>query len=213
MKCANFYDDIKIIYAYKGKFVKKEFIFKSLLTGLIYAITTIIIQVSFANFLSSILNLQPEAALSDQTVILLLISIFIVGIAMAIFYYITGSIFKSKNKWIKGIKFALFIYFSNYIPQVFFIDANKGFLSFINGGFPIVQVEIYDFLILLITALLMVTYMPHKDVFKEKENRVNCMWWKLILCGLVFSTTLIATHEILLPLIGIANISEGLNVS
>ena len=43
------------------------------------------------------------------------------------------------------MKFALFIYFSNYMPQVFFLDAGNGWRALINGGFPVIQVELFDF--------------------------------------------------------------------
>ena len=193
--------------------MKKQVFFKSILTGILYAIITCIIQIPVANALFSILNIQSDTSISNEKVPMLLLSIFIVGIAMSIYYYRNGHLFLANSKWGQGVKFALFIYFSNYVPQVFFLDANKGFLSLINGGFPVIQVELFDFLILFITVLLMITYMPCRYEFKYEKKRHNTIWWKSLICGIAFSMFLIILQEYLLPLFGIQSIAVGLNVS
>lgn len=191
----------------------KQVFFKSILTGIIYSIITCIIQIPVANALFSILNIQSDTSISNEKVPMLLLSIFIVGIAMSIYYYRNGHLFLANSKWGQGVKFALFIYFSNYIPQVFFLDANKGFLSLINGGFPVIQVELFDFLILFITVLLMITYMPRRYEFKHEKKHHNTLWWKALICGIAFSMFLIILQECLLPLFGIQSMAVGLNVS
>lgn len=138
----------------------KQIYFKAILTGIIYAVITCVIQVPVADTLFSILKISSDTSISNEKVPMLLMSIFIVGIAMSVYYYKNGYLFYANSKWGQGVKFALFIYFSNYIPQVFFLDADKGFLTLIIGGFPVIQVELFDFFILFITVLLMITYMP-----------------------------------------------------
>lgn len=193
------------------KKTKFAILLKCILTGVIYAVTTCVIQVPVANMLFSILKIQSDSSISDKMLPILLLSIFIVGIAMALFYYRNGHLFSANSKWKQGIKFAIFVYLSNYIPQVFFLDANKGLSALINSGFPAIQVELFDFLILMITVLLMITYMPcHDEMISEKENVIG---WKCILCGGVFSAVLIIVQEFLLPLFGIPSMVSGLNVS
>ncbi|MDE7398892.1 MAG: hypothetical protein K2N06_05120 [Oscillospiraceae bacterium] len=193
--------------------MNKEVFFKSLLTGIIYAIITCIVQVPIANVLFSLLKLQPETSISSERVPLLLLSILVVGIAMAIYFYRNGHLFLTNSKFKQGFKFALFIYLSNYIPQVFFLDANKGFSALITGGFPVFQVEIFDLIILVITVLLMITYMPCRYEIKHKKERNIAIWWKSILCGIIFAIILIVLQELLLPLLEIQSMATGLNVS
>lgn len=193
--------------------MNKEALLKSILTGIVYAIITCMIQVPVANTLFSILNIQSDTSISSERVPMLLLSIFMVGIAMAIFYYRNGHLFWANSKWKKGFRFALFIYFSNYFPQVFFLDADEGFSVLINGGFPVIQVELFDFLILMITVLLMITYMPCRYELRPEAGKNSEAWWKCALCGIVFSAALILLQEFLLPLLGIQGMAAGLNVS
>lgn len=187
---------------------------KCLLTGLIYAVATCVIQVPVANLLFSVLHIQPNSGISEEMVPFLLLSIFAVGTAMAYFYYLYGHLFNSGRKISTALKFSLFVYFSNYIPQVFFLDADKGLQKLITGGFAVIQVELFDLLILLITVLLMVCYMPHRYEKTQGENcgTKNCIWSN-ILCGVIFAAVLITVQEIILPLFGIKNMADGLNVA
>lgn len=109
------------------------------------------------------------------------------------------------------MKFAIFVYLSNYITQVFFLDANKGIRALLNGGFPVVQVELFDLIILIVTVLLMVTYMP--CCYKSKVTKNRIIWWKCLLCGGVFAGCLVVLQELVLPLFGFSNMVSGLNVS
>ena len=190
---------------------KKSLILKFILTGIIYSIITCLIQVPFANILFSILKIESNTSLSNEMLPLLLLSIFIVGFSMAYFYYKKGHLFFSQNKLKQSIKFALFIYLSNYIPQVFFLDANNGLQSLVDGGFPVIQVELFDFLILIFTVLLMGLFMPCKSKEENLKNKVK--YWQCILCGIVFSMVMVILEEIFLPLFGIQSMAEGLNVS
>lgn len=115
--------------------MKASTVFKFILTGIIYAISTCLVQVPFANLLFSILNIKSDSGMEGSQLPWLLLTILIAGIAMAIFYYFYGHLFSGKNKWIKGLKFSIFIYFSNYIPQVFFLDATNGASKLFTGGF------------------------------------------------------------------------------
>ena len=69
-----------------------------------------------------------------------------------------------------------------------FLDANNGLEALIDGGFPVIQVELFDLIILIVTVLFMMSYMP----YKESEN-INCSknnsltWWKCLLAGVWFS--------------------------
>ena len=77
---------------------KSKIIKKSLLTGFIYTVMTCIVQVPIANIVFSIFNIEPDSFVGENELLILLLTIFIVGIAMAIFYYLFGYLFKSKNK-------------------------------------------------------------------------------------------------------------------
>ena len=191
---------------------KKRIIFlKCILTGLIYAFVTCIVQVPIANVLFSLLNIQSDASIPEGMLPLLLLSIFIVGVAMALFYYWNGHLFSSTTKWKQGIKFATFVYLSNYIPQVFFLDANKGIKALITGGFPIIQVELFDLIILVVTVLLMVRYMPCRKYIENGTKKI--IWWKCFVCGGVFALCLFLLQEFMLPLVGFSNMALGLGVS
>ncbi len=187
---------------------------KCLLTGLLYAVITCIIQVPVANALFSLFDLQSDTSISNDMLLLLLLSLFVVGIAMAWFYYLYGQLFAGNNKWISGLKYGIFVYLSNYIPQVFFLDANNGVKTLICGGFPIIQVELFDFIILTITVLLMVQYMPYQinpHMNCQKHNSPD--WCKYILTGSVFAITMIVLQEMVLPLLGAQGMADGLCVS
>ncbi len=190
---------------------KRTIFLKCILTGLIYAFVTCIVQVPIANALFSILDIQSDTLLPAGMLPLLLFSIFVVGVAMALFYYLNGHLFESTSKWKQGIKFAAFVYLSNYIPQVFFLDANKGINALVTGGFPIIQVELFDLIILVVTVLLMVRYMPCR-YHKEKAND-RIIWWKCFVCGGVFAMCLFSLQEFILPLVGFSNMASGLGVS
>lgn len=190
---------------------KKNLILKCITTGIIYAIITCIIQVLFANVLFSMLKIESDTTLSDEMLPLLLLSIFSIGVVMAWFYYQKGHLFYTENKWKQGMKFALFIYFSNYMPQVFFLDAGNGWRALINGGFPVIQVELFDFLILIFTVLFMVLFMPCKHKEEKAKNKVK--HWQCTVCAVVFSMILIILNELVLPLCGIQNIANVLHVS
>lgn len=191
---------------------KKRTIFlKCILTGLIYAFVTCIVQVPIANVLFSILDIQSDASIPAGMLPLLLFSIFIVGVAMALFYYLNGHLFISTSKWKQGMKFVAFVYLSNYIPQVFFLDANKGISALITGGFPIIQVELFDLIILALTVLLMVRYMPCR--YHSEKNTRKIIWWKCLVCGVVFAMCLFLLQEFILPLLGFSNMALGLGVS
>lgn len=191
---------------------KKRIIFlKCILTGLIYVFVTCIVQVPIANVLFSLLNIQSDASIPEGMLPLLLLSIFIVGVAMALFYYWNGHLFSSTTKWKQGIKFATFVNLSNYIPQVFFLDANKGIKALITGGFPIIQVELFDLIILVVTVLLMVRYMPCRNYIENGTKKI--IWWKCFVCGGVFALCLFLLQEFMLPLVGFSNMALGLGVS
>ena len=190
---------------------KTSLIFKFILTGLIYAVITCIVQVPLANLLYSLLGIEPDNGIKDEMVLLLILTIFIVGIALAVFYYLCGHLFHSNKRWLQGIKFASFIYLTNYFPQVFFLDATNGAGALIKGGFPVIQVELFDFVILFITVLIMVYYLPCKytpAADTEKNHLVQN-----IVSGILFAGLLIAINELLLPLIGFENMADGLNVA
>lgn len=193
------------------KKIKFEILLKCILTGVIYGVTTCIIQVPVANVLYSVLNIQADALISDDMLPVLLLAICIIGMTMALFYYLNGHLFVSDSKWKQGIKFGIFVYVSNYIPQVFFLDANKGFRALMNGGFPVIQVELFDFVILMITVLLMVTYMPCRFEKIPVKNKAIC--WKYILCACAFTAILVVLQEVLLPRFGVSNMASGLKVS
>ena len=190
---------------------KASLFFKCILTGLIYAVITCIVQVPLANLLYSLLGIEPDNGIKDEMVILLILTIFIVGIALAVFYYLCGHLFNSNKRWLQGIKFAAFIYLTNYIPQVFFLDATNGASALIKGGFPVIQVELFDFVILFITVLIMVRYLPCKytpAADTEKRHLVQNL-----VSGILFAGVLIVINELLLPVIGFENMADGLNVS
>lgn len=191
---------------------KKRTIFlKCILTGLIYAFVTCIVQVPIANVLFSILDIQSDASIPAGMLPLLLFSIFIVGVAMALFYYLNGHLFASTSKWKQGMKFAVFVYLSNYIPQVFFLDANKGISALITGGFPIIQVELFDLIIIVVTVLLMVRYMPCR--YHGEKATPKIIWRKCLVCGGVFAMCLFWLQEFILPLVGFSNMALGLGVA
>ena len=190
---------------------KTSLIFKFILTGLIYAVITCIVQVPLANLLYSLLGIEPDNGIKDEMVLLLILTIFIVGIALAVFYYLCGHLFHSNKRWLQGIKFASFIYLTNYIPQVFFLDATNGAGALIKGGFPVIQVELFDFVILFITVLIMVCYLPCKytpAADTEKKHLVQNL-----VSGILFAGLLIAINELLLPLIGFESMADGLNIA
>lgn len=190
---------------------KRTIILKCILTGLIYASVTCIVQVPVANVLFSILDIQSDASIPDRMLPLLLFSIFIVGVAMALFYYLNGYLFASASKWKQGIKFAAFVYLSNYIPQVFFLDANKGIRALITGGFSIIQVELFDLIIIVVTVLLMVRYMPCRYHGEKATKKI--IWRKCLVCGGVFAMCLFLLQEFILPFVGFSNMALGLGVS
>ena len=189
----------------------KSLVLKSILTGFIYAIITCIVQVPLANLLYSLLGIEPDNGIKDEMIPILILTIFIVGIALALFYYLCGHLFYSDKKWLQGIKFASFIYLTNYIPQVFFLDATKGFSALLKGGFPVIQVELFDFIILFITVLIMVTYLPCKYSSAAKVNKQSVA--KSLISGIFFASLLIIINELLLPVFGFENMADGLNVA
>lgn len=190
---------------------KKSLFFKCILSGLIYAIITCVVQVPLANLLYSLLGIEPDSSIKDEMVLPLILTLFIVGIALAVFYYHCGHLFYSNNKWLQGIKFSTFIYVTNYIPQVFFLDATKGAGALIKGGFPVIQVELFDFVILFITVLIMVLYLPCKysSVADSDKKPIG----KCVIFGIVFADLLFVINELLLPLIGFENMADGLKVA
>lgn len=185
---------------------------KCALTGLIYAALTCIIQVPVANVLFLILGIEPSAPVSDEMLPWLLLSIFVVGFALAWFYYREGSRFGAGNKLRTGAVFGLFVYFSNYIPQVFFLDAVNGPNALIAGGFPVVQVELFDFAILMLTVMLMVLFMPMQE-HRERAAVRPVRPWFCILCGAVFALVIVVLNELLLPLVGVPDIAQNLHVA
>lgn len=191
--------------------IKKTIFFKCILTGLIYAFVTCVVQVPIANVLFSILDIQSDESIPAGMLPILLLSIFIVGMAMALFYYLNGHLFASTSRWKQAIKFSAFIYLSNYIPQVFFLDANKGISTLITGGFSIIQVELFDLIILVVTVLLMARYMPCR--YQMENFTPKIIWWKCFVCGGVFAMCLFLLQELILPLVGFSNIALGLGVS
>ena len=191
--------------------MKSSIVKKSLLTGLIYTIVTCIVQVPISSLISSIFNLKSDSSISSEQLPFLLLTIFIVGISIAIFYYLFGHLFKTNNKIKQGLKFATFIYLANYIPQVFFLDANNGLSGMINSGFTIFQVEFYDLLILYITVLFMVKYMPLKNSSLEIKN--SKFSYKNIIVGIIFTIVLIVLSEIILPIFEFESMASGLNVA
>ena len=191
--------------------MKRDIVKKSLLTGLIYAIVTCIVQVPISSLISSIFNLKMDSSISSEQLPLLLLTIFIVGISIAVFYYLFGYLFKANSKTKQGLKFATFIYLANYIPQVFFLDANNGLSEMLNSGFSIFQVEFYDLLILYITVLFMVKYMPLRDFNSGIEK--NKFSYKNIIVGIIFAIVLIMLSEAVLPIFGFESMANGLNVA
>lgn len=191
--------------------IKISVLYKCILTGIIYAVMTCIVQVPVANILFSVLRIQSDSSISDEMLPILLVSILFVGIAMAFFYYLNGHRFASDSKLKQGVKFGMFVYLSNYIPQVFFLDANKGLADLIHGGFPVIQVELFDFVILMTTVLLMITYMPCRYEVESGED--SMLWPKYFWGGSLFSIILVILQETFLPLLGFESMTFGLNVS
>lgn len=192
--------------------MNKEIFVKSFFTGILYAYITCIVQVPVAQLLFSFFHMQSDTSLTNEQIPALLLSIFLTGIAMAIFFYRNASIFSVSNKWIQGIQFALFIYLSNYIPQVFFLDACNGFFALVSGGFPMIQVELFDFIILFMTVLIMITYMPMQRSTKLSNEKNTGSWWKTLLCGLLFALILTLLQEWMFPFLGIQSIAASLQV-
>lgn len=95
---------------------KRTIFLKCLLTGLIYAVITCIVQVPVANVLLPILHVPLDTSIPSDAVPMLILSLFFVGVVMAFFYYMYGYLFASASKWKQGMKFSLFVCFSNYIP-------------------------------------------------------------------------------------------------
>ncbi len=190
---------------------KIAIVLKCILTGILYALVTCVVQVPVANALSLIIDIESDLSISDEMLPLLLFFIFIAGTAMALFFYLNAHLFSSAKKWKQGLKFALFVYFTNYIPQVFFLDANKGIKGLISGGFSVIQVELFDLIILVVTVLLMVTYMPCD--YKSETPDIGGIGWKCLMCGCVYAGILVLLQEIVLPLFGFLNMASGLNVS
>lgn len=190
---------------------RRTIFLKSLLTGFIYALITCIVQVHVGSALCWLLGVEPDSSIPSESVPLLLFSLFIVGVVMAFFYYLYGYLFESASKWKQGMKFGIFSALSNYIPQVFFLDATKGIKALITGGFPVIQVELFDLIIIIATSLLMVRYMPYRNTEEKADNKIS--WWKCLLCGGVFSICVCLFYEIMLPAIGFSSMAEGLNVS
>ena len=184
---------------------------KCLLTGIIYALVTCIIQVPVSELLGRVMDLKSDSSISEEMLPQLLFSLFLSGTALALFFYLNGHVFAVSSKWKHGLKFALFVYISNYIAQVFFLDADKGLNKLINGGFSVVQVELFDLIILVITVLIMVRYMPCRHVFEETDQKPKV--WKCLVCGLVFAAVLVLLNEVVLPLMGFPNMASGLKVS
>ena len=65
--------------------IKISVLYKCILTGIIYAVMTCIVQVPVANILFSVLRIQSDSSISDEMLPILLVSILFVGIAMAFF--------------------------------------------------------------------------------------------------------------------------------
>lgn len=190
---------------------KKTIFLKCLLTGFIYALLTCIVQVPIGSALCSIFDIPKDPMVTPDMVPPLLFSLFIVGVVMAFFYYLYGYLFADTSKWKQGMKFGMFVFFSNYAPQVFFLDATKGIKALITGGFPVIQIELFDFIILIGTVLLMVSYMPYRANEEKSDNRVS--WWKCLVYGGIYALSIFLFYEIILPLFGFENIASGLNVS
>ena len=190
---------------------KKEIILKCILTGLVYAILTCIVQVPIGNVLLIIFGGEPDPMISFDKVPFLLFSLFIVGVIMAFFYYLYGYLFTATSKWKQGMKFGLFVLLSNYIPQVCFLDATKGIEGLITGGFSVIQVEFLDLLIIIGTSLIMVKYMPYRNHKENVNNKTS--WWRCFVCGIVYAACLFLLHEIMLPLLGFGSMASGLDVS
>ena len=184
---------------------------KCLATGIIYALVTCIIQVPLAEVLGRIMELKSDSSISDEMLPQLLFSLFLSGTALALFFYLNGHVFTASSKWKHGLKFALFVYISNYIAQVFFLDADEGLNALISGGFPVIQVELFDLIILIITVLIMVRFMPCRHVFEKTDKKPKV--WKCLVCGLVFAAVMVLLNEAVLPLIGFPNMASGLKVS
>lgn len=184
---------------------------KCLLTGLVYAVITSIVQVPIAGAVNALLSIRQDDFVKSDMVPFLLLSMLVVGVAFGFFYYLFGHLFTSRSKWMQGMKFSLFIYLSNYIPQVFFLDAARGFKALVTGGFPVIQVELYDGLILVATALCMVWFMPCRRCVEKSKKTAN--WCKSLVCGGVFAVALCLLQEVLLPMLGFGSMAEGLGVS
>ena len=95
---------------------KRTIFLKCLLTGLIYAVITCIVQVPVASVLLPILHVPLDTSIPSDAVPMLILSLFFEGVVMAFFYYMYGYLFASASKWKQGMKFSLFVCFSNYIP-------------------------------------------------------------------------------------------------
>lgn len=190
---------------------KKTIFLKCLLTGFIYALLTCIVQVPIGSALCSIFDTPKDPMVTPDMVPPLLFSLFIVGAVMAFFYYLYGYLFADTSKWKQGMKFGMFVFLSNYAPQVFFLDATKGIRALITGGFAVIQIELFDFIILIGTVLLMVRYMPYRANEEKSNNKIS--WWKCFACGGVYALSVFLFYEIILPLFGFENMASGLNVS
>lgn len=104
---------------------KKNIILKSILTGLVYAIITCIVQVPIGNVLILILGGEPDPMISPDKVPFLLISIFIVGVIMAFFYYLYGYLFTATSKWKQGMKFGLLVRVSKVLIKKHILSTQK----------------------------------------------------------------------------------------
>ncbi len=184
---------------------------KCFFTGIIYALVTCIIQVPVAEALGRIIDLRQDQSLTDEMLPLLLFFLFLAGMALGLFYYLNGHLFAASSKWKQGLKFSLFVYASNYIAQVLFLDANNGPKALVTGGFPVIQVELFDLIVLVVTVLLMVLYMPCRQKNEKTDKRP--LMWKCLVCGLAFSAALVVLNEAVLPVFGFPNMAEGLQVA
>lgn len=190
---------------------KRSIFLKCLLTGLIYVVITCIVQVPIGNAVYAIPGAEADPMFPPDVLPFLMLSLFVVGVVLAWFFYLYGDLFASNTKWKQGMKFSLFVCLSNYIPQVFFLDAAKGFRALITGGFPVVQVEVFDCIILVGTALCMVRFMPCRTQAKKANRQIH--WWRGSVCGVVFAACLVLLQEVLLPLLGFGSMADGLDVA
>lgn len=78
----------------------------------------------------------------------------------------------------------------------------------IHGGFSIIQVELFDFIILMLTVFIMIQYMPYQMKDQGNMKKAQVKWYKWNLCGIIFALILVLIQEFLFPCFGTVNMTD-----